>query len=556
MRLGLCSGGVAALVFFAPTLARAADDDAKPKTPNDQKQPTPVRNEPSILAPPDPLAISPDIKEKIGSDVDEMPSPATGETERKILPYYQESRGEYRFRTVPPFWFEHVRGLGTKDEDRQSLYSLLYYQRRSARRDTDFLFPLVFRNRLDEDRMTAIGPIVHREAPFAHDNWVTPFVFEGKRKDGGYLHAPLGLLSSHWSSEGAFTVWGPYFRNRTGQDIDAGIVPLWFHGETGDVGSQNTYTLVPPLAFYRRTRELEQSALTVAGPLIVDTDPKRTAIDFAPLFFRIDGHPETGGIRESHTTIFPLFHWGHSDERSLFWLPGYLRRITPDHDTMITPFYSHAISRNGEEGLRFGGPLLPLVFDYRDKRLQSHAWAVAPLYYQSQSKRGSDVLTPFFGRFEDYGVSRTYWVFPSVVHSSGTAGWETDVYPFAFFGRSGASAHNVAAPLYFDFKNPSGRTTIQFPFFWRFATSEGQVTEVAGNTIYLQKPVRGGYDWQTHVAPFFSYGESPTSMFWNVLFGLVGYSKDTEKTVVRVLWLPIQTSGTAAPPPKASAQNR
>lgn len=540
-------------LLFSPALAFAADDDKNPP-PNAQQQ-QPARNEPVVMAPPDPLAIPPDVKDKIGSDVDEMPAPAVGDTDRKFLPFYREQRGEYRFRTLPPFWFEHIRGLDTKNEDRQSLYGLTYYQRRSAHRDVDFLFPLVFRNRTGDDRVLAIGPVVHREAPFAHDNWFTPFVFEGKRKDGGYLHAPLFLLSSHWSTEGAFTVWGPYFRNRTGSEIDAGVVPFYFHGESGDVGAQNAYTLVPPLAFYRRTRELEQSALTIAGPLIVDTDPKRTAIDFAPIFFRVDGHPETGGISESHTTIFPLFHWGHrGTERSMLWLPGYLRRITPDHDTVITPFYSHAISRNGDEGLRFGGPVVPLVFDYRDKRLDSHAFAFAPLYYQSRSRRGSDTLTPFFGRFEDYGVSRTYWVFPSVVHSSGTAGWETDVYPLAFFGRSGATSHNVLAPLYFDFKNPSGRTTIQFPFFWRFATSDGTVTEVAGNTIYLQKPVRGGYDWQTHVAPFFSYGESPTSMFWNVLFGLAGYTRTPEKTEVRVLWLPITTS--TAAPAKAAASNR
>ncbi len=149
----------------------------------DDPQPHPVRNEPSILAPPDPLATSPEVREKIGADVDEMPAPAAGELQRKFLPYYREERGDYRFRTVPPFWFEHTRGIGTKaGADTQSLYSLLYYQRRSQKRDTDLLFPLLFRFRSGEDRVLAVGPVVHREAPFAHDNWFTPCVFEGKRK--------------------------------------------------------------------------------------------------------------------------------------------------------------------------------------------------------------------------------------------------------------------------------------------------------------------------------------------------------------------------------------
>jgi hypothetical protein len=550
---------VPSLAFAQPAQPKGQDKD-EPKNPpkGDDQQAAPVRNEPNILAPPDPLSMSSETKEKIGSDIDEMPAPPSGDLQRSIVPpYYREWRGDYRFRTIPPFWFEHTRGIGTSQgEDRQSLYGLLYYQRRSQKRETDFFFPLLFRSRVEDDRVLAVGPFGHREAPFAHDNWFAPLVFEGKRKEGGYLHAPLALLSSHWSPEGAFTIWGPYFRNRTGRDVDAGIVPLYFHGESGDVGVQHAYTLIPPLALYRRTKELEQSALTVVGPIIVDTDPKRTAIDVAPFFFHISGHPENGGIRESHTTFFPLLHWGHTDDRSLLWLPGYLRRITPDHDTLISPFYSHTVSRNGDEGLRMAGPLLPILFDYKDKRLESHAFALAPLYYQSRSKRGSDVLTPFFGRFESYGVSRTYWVFPTIMHQSGTAGWETDVYPLAYFGRSGGSAHNVLAPLYWDFKNQSGRTTVQFPFFWRFASSDETITEVAGNTLYLQKPVSGGFDWSIHVLPFVSWGGGPKSSFWNVFEGLVGYSREPDRTTIRLLWLPIQTSGPPAPTTPAKAARR
>jgi hypothetical protein len=288
------------------------------------------------MAPPDPLAVPPDIKDKIGSDVDEMPAPAVGDTDRKWLPYYQEGRGEYRLRTLPPFWFEHVRGLGTKDEDRQSLYSLLYYQRRSARRDTDFLFPLVFRYRLDEDRMTAIGPFVHREAPFAHDNWVTPFVFEGKRKDGGYLHAPLGLLSSHWSTEGAFTC-GPYFpragrRRRSSRYFTA----------SRDVEDPAAAPLVPPLASPAGTG-LEQAAPASSGP--PSSIPIRANRDrFQRRFFQSTA-TETGGIRETHDLCSFTGVW-RSLTATLF--PAISRSRT------ISAFYSHAISarRRGRAPLR------------------------------------------------------------------------------------------------------------------------------------------------------------------------------------------------------------
>lgn len=541
-------GWLVAALVFVPALARAqATGDEQPNKgggDEDQAQKAPPRVEPNVLTPADPLQMSPEVRSRIGSDAGEMPPPATGELKLRIVPYYEESRGDYRLRTVPPFWLEHARGIGTQaGEDRQSLYGLLYYQRRSRRFDTDLAFPLFFHHRDGDDRTTVLGPVVHRQTPESHDNWVFPLVFEGKRKDGGYLHAPLVLMTSHWNSEGAFTIWGPYFRNRTGNDVDSGFVPLWFHGESGDIGGRKNYSLAPPLAFYHRESELEQSSFTVAGPVIIDTDPKRAAYDVVPIFFHVRGRPETGGIRESHTTLFPLFHYGNAGDRSLLWVPGYLRRITPDTDTLITPFYSHALTRNGDEGLRFGGPIVPLFFDYRDKRLQSHAWAIAPLYYQSSSKRGFDVMTPLFGRFESYGISKTTWVFPTLVHSTDESGYETDVHPLLYIGRSGTSSHAVLAPLYWDFKTQSSRATVAFPLVWRFSYSDQTVTQVTGNVVYLQKPVVGGLETQTHIAPFFSWGSSPNGYFWNVLFGLAGYSKDGDTTTLRALWIPIQIGG-------------
>jgi len=52
------------------------------------------------------------------------------------------------------------------------------------------------------------------------------------------------------------------------------------------------------------------------------------------------------------------------------------------------------------------------------------------------------------------------------------------------------------------------------------------VVQVAANTLYMQKRVSGGQDWQFHLLPLFSYGENPGGYFWNVFFGLAGYSRD------------------------------
>lgn len=539
-------------ILASPSLALA--QPAKPtKGAGDQDAANPpptTRAEPTVQAPADPLDMSPEVRETIGSDVVEMPPPAQGQIDRPLHPWYEEARGDYRLRTLPPLWVEHTRGIGTADgPDRQSLYGLLYYQRRSKRRDADVVFPLGFRFRDDDDSTLAVGPFVHRESLVRHDNWFAPLVFEGKKKDGGYYHMPLLLESSHWSAEGAFTIWGPYYRDRSGTDVNAGLVPFWFHGDNGNDDARKTYTLVPPLAFYRKTDGGAESSLTIAGPLVVDTDPKRTAFDIAPVFFHVWGHPETGGVSESHTTVFPVFHYGHTPDRSMLWVPGYLRRVSPESDTLISPFYSQALTRSGESAFRLGGPVLPLIFDYRDARLDAHAWAIAPLYYQSSSRRGFDVLTPLFGSFRDYGISRTTWVLPTLIHRTDQFGWETDFHPLAYFGRSVNDHHAVLAPLYWDFGGTKYRSTVAFPFFWRFA-SDGATTQVAVNTVYIEKPVKGGSDWQFHFAPVFSYGQNPRGYFWNFLFGLAGYERQEEVAKIKVLWLPLQVAG---PSPKQTA---
>ncbi|WP_394838982.1 hypothetical protein LVJ94_19010 [Pendulispora rubella] len=528
--------------------APGAGDDDQPR-----QQVAPARNEPQVQAPADPLAISPETRGRIGTDADPEPPAATGEMHRKYFPYYEERKGDYRFRLLPPLYLEHTRGLpdpskpttGESKVDRESLIGLLYYQRRSPRIDADVLFPLAWRVRENQNRVYVFGPIAHREAPGEHDNWLAPLFFEGSRPKAGYFHAPLLLTTSHYNEDGAFTLVGPFFRDRTKLDVDMGLVPFFFHGNNGSIdGTRKTYTLIPPLLFYHRYREVENSSFTVAGPLIMASDPKRSVFDIAPLFFHIQGKPETGGIREHHTTLLPLFHYGRSETESLFVIPGYLRRVTMTSDTMLTPLFSVATTRNNATRFTAAGPILPLFYDYRDKDIGLHAWAMAPFYYQSDSPRGHDFLTPLFGKFETYGQSRTWWAFPTITVSTDQHGWEADLHPILYFGRNDRNTHSVVAPFFWDFASPKGRTTVGFPLYWRFAdTSDDSVLQVAGNTLYMQKRVVGGTDWQFHLLPIFSYGEDPTGYFWNVLFGLAGYQRSGSFARIRAFWIPIQVAG-------------
>jgi len=137
-------------------------------------------------------------------------------------------------------------------------------------------------------------------------------------------------------------------------------------------------------------------------------------------------------------------------------------------------------------------------------------------------------------------------------------GWSTDLFPLAFVGRNEKATHAVLAPVFWDFANPKGRTTITFPVYWRFAdTTDDSITEVAANTVYIQKRVAGGIEWQFHVVPFVSYGEMPNGHWWNFLFGMAGFTHDTDGSkTVRVFWIPIKVKGADKPRLAAIARGK
>jgi len=480
--------------------------------------------------------VPPDIAERIGTDAEDFRPTPVGETKRGLGFGYQEQKGDYRLRLLPPLYLEHVRGLGTASEDREQLVTPIYYRRRSPKADADVLFPLAWRIRDDASTVTVVGPVAHREAPGEHDNWLFPLVFEGERKDGGYLHTPLLLTTTHWNADKAFSLTGPYFRDRRGSDVDWGVAPFVFHGDNGSVeGARKTYTLIPPLLFYDRWREVDESATTSIGPVLWESTPKRRVFDVLPLFFRITG------ANEHHTTLLPLFHYGRGEEQSLLVLPGYLRRRTRTVDTMLTPLFSYSTTRNEATTFLAIGPLLPLFLYKNDKDTGARAITVAPLFHASSSAESSAFLTPLYGRFEDKGASKSQWLFPTFTWSSGVEGWETDLHPLLYFGRNrDQSSHTVVAPIFWDFASPASRTTIGVPAYFRqWDSATDSVLQVAANTLYRQRRVPGGLDWEFHLLPLLSYGQEPKGHFWNVLFGLAGYSRSGGNATVRALWIPI-----------------
>ncbi|HEX5099588.1 MAG TPA: hypothetical protein VFV94_08820, partial [Polyangiaceae bacterium] len=151
--------------------------------------------EPSL--PDEPLKTKPKTLSRIGSDLDpdsEEQGRSNVTNHRFYGLYYEETSGKYQFQLAFPVWAERNQPSRTDPlkNDRASLYGPLYYNRRSAERSDDVLFPL-FWNLIDErakSRTTIVGPVVNHVAPGENDNWIAPLYFGGKRKTGGYTVIP------------------------------------------------------------------------------------------------------------------------------------------------------------------------------------------------------------------------------------------------------------------------------------------------------------------------------------------------------------------------------
>jgi hypothetical protein len=187
--------------------------------------------------------------------------------------------------------------------------------------------------------------------------------------------------------------------------------------------------------------------------------------------------------------------------------------------------------------------ITPLFWHYRDPDIQLDQKLLFPFLFSRTSPREStQVFFPFWAHSERYGVSETTFITPFFQHSTDLRGWETNIHPILYLGRSSTNTHTVVAPFFWDFADPKSRTTIVFPAYWRFS-KEREVSQLVGNVYYHETKLSTGLDWELHIFPAFSYGETPNGHWWNILYGLAGYTRRGDFSQMRTLWIPITLSG-------------
>ncbi|MBI5533755.1 MAG: hypothetical protein HY898_13630 [Deltaproteobacteria bacterium] len=487
--------------------------------------------------PTDPLSVSSAVKKRIGSDAESDAGVAAGAgvspvwTRRIYPPYYEEQSGAYRFRTIFPLWFERTQG-----DDTASLFGPLYYRRRSPQQDADVVFPLYWDVRNGDSRTHVVGPLAWRRSPGEQDNWLAPLIFQGSRKDGGYLHIPPLLTYTRHDQTGGFNMVGPAFCSwkggstcslRTAEDIDFGIAPFYFYGRD----DHSEYEIIPPLLHYYSYEDIGEKSLNIWGPLLWKHTRDRDVFDVMPFFWHIWG-PD-----EDHVTVLPFFHYGHKGKENLFVNPLFLTATGPKGEkTFATWGYARYRGRTELD------MITPFYWDYRDPDIGAQTKILFPFLYSSVSPRGRDfAVFPFWGHFERYGVKETTFITPFIQHSHGLTGWETNIHPILYLGRNQNTSHTVVFPFFWDFASPKSRTTVGFPVYWRFDDGDS-VSQLALNTYYHERKLKQGLDWEFHFFPAFSYGETPDGHWWKVLYGLAGYTRKGVHTKMYAAWIPFTLS--------------
>jgi hypothetical protein len=514
-------------------------------------------DEPSLPA--DPAAMSDSARAEIGTDGDvETPAPTPVTKHGFYGFYYFEESLTERYRLAFPFWAERLRKVPsltdpTKLEtDRASAYGGFYYNRRGPKNADDILFPLFWnlRDPSQQARATVVGPFVNRRTPKATDDWLFPLYMTGTREHGGYTVVPPLLTSLHSDDKGGFNLVGPAYCSwsggkkcdtRTATDIELGIVPFYFFGQN----QQKLYEVVPPLLHYYSHTSRNDSWLNVWGPYFrgykgirPDSNP-RDFFHFLPLYYSI------WGKKERHTTLLPFFHVGHKSHA------GEIGKT--DESLHITPFFLNQVGETGAKTFVTWGyarhrgtteldMISPLYWQYRHPSIGLDRKLFFPFLYTNTSPRESTVaFIPFFGYRERFGISKSTWITPLFNYRTHLEGWAFALNPLLYFGQDGDAKHNVVAPVYFDFKSNTARSTVVFPLFWRFGQTDSTTTLVA-NVLHREKRRANGTEWEVHILPVFSFGGQPDGHFWNLLFGLTGYSQVGSKSTMRLFYMPIELS--------------
>ncbi|MCC6874330.1 MAG: hypothetical protein IT378_08525 [Sandaracinaceae bacterium] len=484
----------------------------------------------------------------------QTPPPAAGDNDfQLVIPplLYERSRGTETIATFPLFYWRQSAAS-------TELTIPPYYLQR-GRDNWDVLFPLFWWYRGQGHHTWIIPPVWSHQAADGFDFGVAPLLLSGRHGARHYTLIPP-LLTATWGDEHESFTFSPFFWRLREREMEHwGIFPfLWFEN-----GERNAYQIVAPFFFRLEDRDAG-TALTVVPPFYHRNEPNGSYFGIAPLFHHASGADYTS------TTIPPLLvHYSQEPDVTRLATPAFLWMRDHGDETFVTYLYQ-----------RFRGAteldaVAPFFFFLRDPRVGSTGLVVPPLVWHFEDPGSSNtVVFPFFARFEQRGRTTTWltplfgqhidheahdtttMVLPTIQISQWHNGDAVNIHPIWYYESVPSHRHTVLFPLWWDFESFEGtrnRQTVAFPFFWRFR--EGTTTSTLFLNLYHRERRRSSsWEWELHIAPFFSYGEnSMGGHWWKVFFGLVGYERRGPYGITQLFYATFQTDG---PAPRAPAAAR
>lgn len=408
------------------------------------------------------------------------------------------------------------------------------------------LFPLFFhyRDRRAKTTFTQAGPLYVTTGPKRWSFGLVPLLFAGRRPHGHHV-VVFPLFWRRVRGDRAFTVAGPVYWWRRGDDRGHGVVPLyWFRRWYSRGGYVSSSLLLFPFLYHLNT-PTRQMVVTPLGGWSEDRKRHRSTGVVLTAFWRRTPRSLTAGlfpfygyhrdrVAGSTTHVFLPLNIIHvaKDRSSVVLFPFLFRFRRPTWRSLVVfPLYWRLRQRHGwNADVIF--PLAARVWKGKRRIL-----AIGPLYHEAA---GDSARTRRFGIFPLLHVGwdrrTTYGHFlPLVFHYrnkvKGTGftvagpfftvlrrkSRHSGVVPLAFWGHTGSKSYAVGFPLVWHFADAKRRASTTFvgPLFWH---RRGNVT--GGGLAPLLWVQRGPGRTQVTLFPLLHVERRPTRLrVWTPLFG-------------------------------------
>lgn len=472
------------------------------------------------------------------------------------LPLFAYLRNERATQLYTPLGFYyHDR----KDEHTRTTFLLYYGDYRKGRSDWG-IFPLLFgvrrgtasavlgplfyhsRDPATPRALTVIGPLYFGHRGTATFGGLLPLVFGRNDGRGGYRftavplfhldHDPslagrtrlFTLLFGFRKAQTGYLAYvGPFYLRRDPEVRSEALFPLFYHAK--DMKSGVSTSLFLPLFFQRRSTE---STLTAVTPLfwLHQTLTQRTVLLFP---FALDIHRFYQSRITAVGPLVPLFirSRSYADDSTAWIFPPlltYVKRHAEGHDAVVFPLFWHY---PGKE--RATTVVLPIF--YHLKRPDYRASVLIPFYFYFKDEKGSMLIIPpllTYARSHADG-RRTVLTFPIYYASSSPTEQSRVVFPFYWYNKRPGMERTIFAPVGAYWKTDRARHLLVLNSY----------------TAWGVGPRKGA--WEFHFWPLFSFGRPRRfDLEWNVLGGLLGYSRLGVHRTFKLLWgvqIPLEPVG-------------